>query len=296
MDENNKEIVTIGLPVQSGLEEFKIAIKSIFSQTFQSWILIIFCDGASREIVKEALKIHDKRVIVHINEDNLGLPEALNKIANMTTTKYLVRMDADDVMHSERLSRQLQYLQAHPDIDVLATGSYLTDESLRVSGFYREPKLPDKRHNYLKSGIFCHPSVVMKTSWSISNPYDPQWIRTEDKELWLRTFSYSNFAKIEDRLMFIRVPKSLDKQKQKLTAKYNRKLIATKGGSVAPGFFCLWLISKSYAKQVIFWILISIGLSTLVHRSKCISLSEKEKVEAELELLKIYQSVIPGWQ
>ena len=295
MEKYDKNFLTIGLPVHNGLEEFKMAIKSIFSQSFQNWILIIFCDGASVEIVRDALAIEDNRVIVHVNKENLGLAEALNRIANMTNSKYIARMDADDVMHSERLLHQIQYLQSYPEVDVLATGSYLTDESLMVSGSYREPGMPEKQRDFLKSGILCHPSLVMKTEWLISNPYDPYWIRTEDKELWLRTSHLSNFAKIEEKLMFIRVPKNLDKHKQQLTAKYDRKLIAAKGNSVAPILFCLWLIFKSYVKQVLFWILISIGMSTLVHQSKSIALSDSERIEAEHELQKIDQVVVPGW-
>ena len=51
---------------------------------------------------------------MHVVSDgqNRGLPARLNQIADLAEGDHLARMDADDLMHPERLERQLELLRA----------------------------------------------------------------------------------------------------------------------------------------------------------------------------------------
>ncbi len=289
------ESLSIGLPVKTGVEDFEFAVKSIFAQSYKDWRLLIYCDAADENIVCRALAINDGRVAVIVQSEHFGLPKALNCIAEASRTRYLARMDADDVMHSRRLEIQMAHLLDHPEIDVLACGSYLIDEGCQIAGEYKEPPLPKKMKYFLRSGIICHPSVIMKTDWAIANPYDPTWIRTEDKELWLRTSKFTNFAKLDEKLMFIRVPRSLDVLKQRITAKYDRKLIRQKGGEVAGLTYRLKIICMSLLKQFIFQILIKTGFSQWVHNNKCLMMTSQELINVKKELNYIDSIEVPGW-
>jgi hypothetical protein len=56
----------------------------------------------------------------------------------------------------------------------------------------------------LKKGLLFHPTIVAKTSWYKSNKYDKEYIRSEDFELWCRTYEYTVFFRIYEPLFIYR--------------------------------------------------------------------------------------------
>ena len=182
-------------------------------------------------------------------------------------------------------------MKNNPSIDVLGTSNFLIDEESNLIGEYREPTFDKSAASFLKSGIFSHPSVLMKTEWAIRNPYDTKWIRTEDKELWLRTFNQSSFHKLDAQLMFIRVPKHLDRDKFLLTSKYDRKLIWNLGGKVAPKRKLIGLVVASLTKVLMFQAFKLLRLNGIIYRKKFIKLqaNERDRIGQELKIIRDYR-------
>ena len=287
--------VTIGLPVHQGLEEFKLAVKSIFFQSYQDWKLIIVCDGASEEIVKCARLIDDPRVSVIVHENSKGLPICLNEITMISTSEYVFRMDADDVMCPNRVQIQVKFLMENPGIDVLGGGSLLINEYNEVMGRYSEPKLPSSVAGFFTSGVFSHPTTVLRREWAIENPYDTDWVRTEDKELWLRTCGSSIFRKIPDETIFCRVPVNFSVEKQALTSKFDRKLLLKYGFTYGVPVVAFYKILKSYIKQIIFQAMVAMKLQRMIIKHKYEPIGEKQKQEAEETIRNITKMYVPGW-
>ena len=98
-------MLTIGLPFYNNEKTLADAIKSVLVQSYTDWELILTDDGStdtSLSIANEFAK-NDKRIIVISDSINKGLSYRLNQIADMTTTRYLARMDADDMMMPRKL-------------------------------------------------------------------------------------------------------------------------------------------------------------------------------------------------
>ncbi|WP_336855019.1 glycosyltransferase family A protein [Sinomonas albida] len=288
--------ITIGLPIVDNVEQLGLAVQSIFAQTFTNWELIIVCDGSPVEVANKAKKIQDDRVRVIVHRENRGLPVRLNEISELADSPYVARMDSDDVMHPDRISALIQYLEENPDVDVIGSGSYLVNETYQVLGSYNEPRLPKSPYGYLNSGIFSHPTVAFKKAWALANPYDPARVRTEDKELWLRTFAFSNFAKLDDRLLFCMVPRQLSLRKQALTASYDRKLILESGAAIAPKGLVYFKIAQSLSKQAVFFLSHKLGLIGQIHATKYSRLDEDELALAQAVLSGVKQVKVPGWE
>ncbi|UTA69807.1 glycosyltransferase [Emticicia sp. 21SJ11W-3] len=194
-------LVTVGLPVYNDSKYLKFAIQSVINQTFTRWRLIIINDGSvdnTEEIIKGFL--FDKR-ITYLTGENEGLVARLNQLSNLCKTRYYCRMDSDDIMHPEKLQKQVDVLEAHPEIDVLGTNAYTIDASNIVLGMRNEYH----EINYIrKVRSFIHPTIMGKSEWFRANPYDPDAIRLEDVELWFRTAGKSNFMIITQPLFFYR--------------------------------------------------------------------------------------------
>lgn len=287
--------VSIGLPVTCNEETFRQCIKSIFAQTFSSWELIIVFDKEDDDLYQLASQIEDKRVRVFYDKQVKGLPNRLNQITRLSRGRYLARMDDDDLMLRKRLEIQVMQLRKNQSVDVLGTMSYLMDTDLKVYGRYREPELPTEYRGFFSSGILCHPSVVATRTWALTHPYDPQWIRTEDKELWIRSSSDTVFCKIQDFTMLIKVPRKLSPKKFHLTQKYDRRLVSFYAKTEGLRLFEARYVAMTYVKQFVFALTNILGLTSLVYRKKYVQISQKQIKTLEVEVEEILATRVPGW-
>ncbi|MGV0939089.1 glycosyltransferase family 2 protein [Empedobacter sp. ULE_I140] len=203
MDNTNDKIyLTIAIPFYNAEKYLAQAIDSVINQSFQEWNLLLIDDGSndqSLNIAKEYEK-KDDRIKVYSDGLNKNLGYRLNQIPSLVSTKYLARMDADDIMHPLRLQKQIEALEKHPEIDVLGTNAYSIDENNNVVGIRLDTNcgyLVDVHH-------FIHPTIMAKTEWFKNNPYDVKAIRLEDAELWFRTKNMNTFKMLSEPLFFYR--------------------------------------------------------------------------------------------
>ncbi len=166
------------------------AIESIQAQTFMDWELVVINDG-STDTTAEIIQRYagqDSRIRLLNNETNMALPASLNKGIEHARADLIARADADDFNHPRRLEKQYAFMQENPEVDVVGTGAWLLDANgVRIN----RVSLP-KTHtelvklSFLKNHFF-HPSVLIrKRFFTKSGKYNAVYIRTEDKELWLR--------------------------------------------------------------------------------------------------------------
>lgn len=189
--------ITIAIPVYNGMPYLRDAIQSVVNQTYKEWVLCLINDGStdgSLEVMCEFSR-NDSRIIVVDDGFNKGLIARLNQSVAITETKYYARMDADDIMHVNRIEEQVNYLESHPDVDVLGSSIMTIDSNNNIvgSGF-----------SYGKVERFVHPTVMGKTTWFKANPYRDWATRAEDFELWTRTNNHSVFFSLDKPLLFYR--------------------------------------------------------------------------------------------
>ena len=110
------------------------SINSILEQTYKLFEFIIIVDNPkNNEIIETIKKFKDKRIKVIINEKNIGLAESLNKGISIAKGKYIARMDADDISLPNRFKIQFDYLESHPDIDVVGSNRITIDENDEIT-------------------------------------------------------------------------------------------------------------------------------------------------------------------
>ena len=114
--------ITVLMPVYNVSLYVKEAIESILNQTYTDFELLIVNDGSKDSTRDEVLKIVDERIRFVENEKNQGLANTLNKGLELARGKYIARMDGDDISALDRLEKQFQFLESHPDIDICGAG------------------------------------------------------------------------------------------------------------------------------------------------------------------------------
>src|SRR3990172_1556357 len=194
--------VAVGLPFFNSVDTLAGAIRSVFSQSFSDWELVLVDDGSTDGSLEIARSVKDPRGRVYSDGRNRSLSSRLNEIALLARAPLLARMDADDLMYPRRLERQVQFLDAHPEVDVVGTGICTIDGERRPNGKRGVAPLDLRTFCVAIRGVFIHPTVMGRTVWFLANPYDTRIPRAQDYELWLRTFRRSSFSTLPEMLTF----------------------------------------------------------------------------------------------
>jgi glycosyltransferase involved in cell wall biosynthesis len=114
-------LITIGLSIYNGGATLADAVDSLRSQTYENWELILIDDGSRDESARIASSFSDPRILALSDGLNKGLPARLNEAVALAKGKYFCRMDQDDVAFPRRLQAQVEFLEAHSDVDLIAS-------------------------------------------------------------------------------------------------------------------------------------------------------------------------------
>lgn len=183
-------LVTVLMSVYNGQKYIGEALDSILQQTYKNIEIIVFNDASSdgSAAIIEGFAEKDARIVFVNNLDNCGLTKNLQRGVIMATGKYIARMDADDIAMPERISTQVDYLESHPEIDILGT-SYIPfvdneygTEVKQITGH------EDICCELLLQFTLVHPTVMMRRERLIENNlnYDPEFRYSQDFDLWER--------------------------------------------------------------------------------------------------------------
>lgn len=125
--------VTIVLPTYNGSVFINDAIKSCIDQTFHSWELIIVDDASTDNTAEIAARYagRDSRIRVYRHAENGKLPKALNTGFEHAHGTYLTWTSDDNLYKPEAIALLVQYLEDHPEVDIVYSDYTVIDESSR---------------------------------------------------------------------------------------------------------------------------------------------------------------------
>ncbi len=181
----NMKAISIVMPTYNASKYVAEAIDSVLQQSFEDWELLIIDDGSTDNTVDIIHSYTDSRIRLICNEHDfigslkLGLQEA--------SGKYIARMDADDIMHPDRLNIQYNIMEEEPEITVCgSTVLPIVNDKIQINvlssltGVIDDPLL-----QLLKGNIIFHPTACIRRSFLSMNSltYEP-YMYAEDYKLW----------------------------------------------------------------------------------------------------------------
>jgi len=198
------------MPVHNGMPYLPQAVESILGQTLRDFEFVIVDDASTDDTAAYLAGLHDDRVRVIHNQENLGVASSLNKAIGAARGEYLARQDADDVSLPRRLEAQLSYLDRHPEIAVLGTPATYIDGSGNAVGIWTVPSAGiDIKWRLLFDNCHCiiHTSAMIRASALRAcdgYPQDAGCSLAEDYALWCRIGRGHGLANLEERLVNFR--------------------------------------------------------------------------------------------
>ncbi|SHL05760.1 glycosyltransferase family 2 protein [Rhodothermus profundi] len=111
------------------------AIESVQRQTWTDWELVVVDDGSTdaSAVLVEELTAQDERIRL-VQQENQGVSRARNRgVQELSpSVRYLLFLDADDMLHPEMLQTLTSYLEQHPEAGAVFCGFTRIDEEDRT--------------------------------------------------------------------------------------------------------------------------------------------------------------------
>jgi len=109
-------LVSVLLPARDAAATIGAALESVSRQTLTDLECVIVDDGSRDETAAKAERMarRDRRFRL-LSQPARGIVAALGAGLAECRGRYVARMDADDLMHRERLRLQVEWLERHPE-------------------------------------------------------------------------------------------------------------------------------------------------------------------------------------
>ncbi|MEG1820941.1 MAG: glycosyltransferase family 2 protein, partial [Malacoplasma sp.] len=183
-------IVSIIMPSFNSEATIERSIKSVLSQTFNNWELIIIDDcstDSSHEVIQHYVD-QDIRIKLICLEENSGAAAARNTGIEHAKGQFIAFLDSDDYWHPEKLEKQLKYFEQY-DVDVVFSEYY----RFNSSGIIGKVSVPNQEINFndlLKGNCIGNLTGIynFKKHFEIRQ----RKVGAEDYLFWLEIFSKQN--------------------------------------------------------------------------------------------------------
>lgn len=200
--------VSVLMAVRDGERFLRAALASVLRQSLLDLELLVV-DDASTDATPEILEtVSDPRLVVLRNEEPLGLAESLNRGLECVRTRYVARLDADDIALPWRLERQVARMAAEASLAVLGSAILELGEDGTPGALHSMPVAARAvRWAALFSAPFYHPAVLLDREAIERHGlrYDPGYAESEDYELWTRLLRVAQGGNLAEPLVLYRV-------------------------------------------------------------------------------------------
>lgn len=184
--------VTILMPCYNAARFLREAVESVRAQTFTGWVLLLLDDGSTDATPRLAASLAqaDPRIVV-VSLAHHGLCATLDEGLRLARTRWVARLDADDLWKPEHLERQVAFLAAHPEVRILGTwGERINERGQRISRMPVGPRSQQEYEALRQAGRpihLIHSSVMACRDTLLEyGGYRAEDFPSEDVHLWNR--------------------------------------------------------------------------------------------------------------
>lgn len=193
-------------------EFVRVALDSMLvNQSVKPAEIVLVQDGPVPEGLQQLLQEYEVKYPNVINIIRLGKNGGLGNALKLgvENAKYDIcaRMDSDDICLPDRFEKQLAYLEAHPECDIV--GGQMTefiDSPDNIVGRREVPLTNEEIYEYMKSRCALnHVTVIFRKEAVLKAGNYQDWFWNEDYYLWVRMMMAGcKFANIPDVAVNVR--------------------------------------------------------------------------------------------
>lgn len=229
MEKTDKPLVSIIMATFNEPETIiKQSIESILNQDYDNIELLIADDSTDENTIRviDEFSQKDNRLRIIRKEQRMGFVPALDNAIQAAKGELIARMDGDDISLPNRISNQVIFAKAHPDIDVFGGNIYIIDENGEIISERHYPTTPLKiKLKFIFRSPFAHPTIMFRRQIVEKGfLYDPKYKRAEDIDFFIRLYKNGyKFGNMDEFLLKYRVIGDLHAKRSKDQWIYNHK-------------------------------------------------------------------------
>lgn len=228
MIDEQKNLITVLMPVFNSELFVKDAIESILNQSHQNFEFLIINDGSTDQSHAIISSFFDSRIKYVNNEVNKGIVNTLNKGLKLSKGKYIARMDADDIAMPDRLSKQLAFLTANPTYKLCGSRAIAIDANGKEINNLNRPQHSAKIKVFnLFRNAFIHPTIMADAETIKKFAYSEDFKYAEDYFLFSQITMAYPVANLKERLLRYRI------HEESITSKKKEEMVQSELKTIA---------------------------------------------------------------
>ncbi len=143
-------LVSVLLPNYNNALYLTDCLTSLCNQTFKDFD-VFFIDDCSKDnsiSIAETFTMLDLKIIR--KDANTGIVDTMNEGLKRISSKYIVRMDGDDISTPERFQMLVDFMETHPEIGVCSSDIETFGATKEKWIFERDPKMNQRKRIFVK--------------------------------------------------------------------------------------------------------------------------------------------------
>jgi Glycosyl transferase family 2 len=209
--------VSVLMTIYNAVPYLSRSIDSLLRQSFGHWELIAVENGSRDDSAAVLASYDDQRIRAFFLPANIGRTPALRYAFRQARGEYIAVLDADDVARPERLRRQVEHLDGHPEVVLLGTWADYIDAHNRVIGAWTPPTEAAVLLTSMASeNPIVHSSAMYRAAIARGvGGYPEDRPYSQDHGLWLKLLALGAPAMLTEHLTQFRIlPSSMTRSRQ----------------------------------------------------------------------------------
>lgn len=182
-------LVSTIIPTYDRREDVVLAVRSARAQTHGAQEIIVIDDG-STDGTADCLRAEHGDALRILRTDRLGVSGARNHGMAAARGDYIAFLDSDDDWRSDKLEKQVAYLEARPDYGMVLTDVVQMDRDRREYDVLRRRAIPEDghvlRHVLRQPALAPSSALLRRRVYEEVGGFDRSLPTAEDIDLHLR--------------------------------------------------------------------------------------------------------------
>lgn len=219
-------LVSIITPCYNAEKYIEETIKSVINQSYQNWEMIIVDDISTDNTVSivQNYSKKDSRIRYFILDEKGGASLARNKAIRESNGKYIAFLDADDVWKTDKLSKQITFMEKNNYDFTYHNYELINEKSEKLNVLRKAPEKISYKRALLGCSIGCLSAIYNVES--VGKVQIKKLDKRNDDALWFKILEVCHYGYLlDDNLALYRIGNSSLSSGSKIKLlKYHYKL------------------------------------------------------------------------
>jgi glycosyltransferase involved in cell wall biosynthesis len=183
------------------------AVESVVQQTLTDWELIVVQDGSNEHTIRVMTDwaARDQRILYLRRDKGGNIADATNYGLQRATGRYIAILDDDDAwIHPDKLARQVEFLESHPDYVGCGGGAIVVDAQGREQFRYLKPS---SNEDIVRLALYANPMVhstgiYRRNVLEEIGRYDASLAGFQDWDVWLKLHRKGKLYNFAEHLVY----------------------------------------------------------------------------------------------